>query len=190
MTTKEASAIIEAILFASGDPVPVDRLCVALEMDKAMVELLIGDLADSYNQDKKGIVILKLENSVQMASRADYGEYVRKALEIRKKPSLSATALEVLAIIAYRQPVTRQYIEQIRGVDSSYTVGMLVEKGLIYESGRLEVPGRPILYKTTHDFLRCFGLNSINELPEVKKFEKTEGEQLSITGEPDLPENE
>lgn len=179
MTTREVLSIIESILFASGDPVPLDRICRALDMDLASVEALSADLCDLYAERAGGIRVIRLENSLQMISERKYADYVRLALEIRKKPSLSATALEVLAIIAYKQPVTRQYVEQVRGVDSSYTIGMLAEKGLIYEAGRLDVPGRPILYRTTDDFLRCFGLSSLRELPEISGF-NDEGQQLII----------
>ena len=179
MTAKEVLSVMESILFASGDPVPLDRFCRTLELDRAAVEAFAAQLCDEYTAREGGVRVVRLENSLQMITDRKNADYVRAALEIRKKPSLSATALEVLAIIAYKQPVTRQYVEQIRGVDSSYTIGSLNEKGLIYESGRLDVPGRPILYCTTEDFLRCFGLSSISDLPEMQGF-ADEGQQLSI----------
>lgn len=189
MTTKEVISIMESILFASGDPVPLDRICCALDMDLASVEALAAELCDAYNERAGGIRVIRLENSLQMISERSNAEYVRCALEIRKKPSLSATALEVLAIVAYKQPVTRQYVEQIRGVDSSYTMGSLTDKGLIFEAGRLDVPGRPILYRTTDDFLRCFGLSSLRELPEIAGFGE-EGEQLAIEQPQEEPAQE
>ena len=179
MTTKKALSIIESILFAAGDPVPLDRLCRALDMDRNTVELLVKELTDAYTENAGGLRIIRLENSIQMVTDTDNAEFVRAALEIRKKPTLSATALEVLAIIAYKQPVTRQTVEQIRGVDSSYTIGMLSEKGLIYEADRLDVPGRPILYRTTDDFLRCFGLTSLQDLPAMPEI-PADAEQMTL----------
>ena len=167
MDLKELESAIEGILFAAGDPVPVERLCLTLSQDRETVDSVCQRLADGYSYDRRGIRLLKLENSWQMCSAPEQAEYIRKTLENRKPARLSQPALEVLAIIAYFQPVTRAYIEQIRGVDSSYTVGLLLERELIREAGRLAVPGRPMQFKTTKNFLRSFGLASLDDLPEL-----------------------
>ena len=180
MEIQEIEKTLEAILFAAGDPVSIDRLSFVLEVEPETVERIAVNLMDSYSYDKRGIRLIKLENSFQMCSNPQYSESVRKILETRKAPQLSAPLLEVLSIIAYRQPVTRAYIEQVRGVDCSYSVSTLVEKGLITESGRLDVPGRPILYRTTKDFLRAFGLTSVADLPELPEFDEDGMEQLSF----------
>lgn len=164
MTEKQCIAALEAILFASGEPVEIDSLCTALESDRAVVCGLLNALGDRLEAEDRGIRLVYLETKAQLCTKQDYAGQIRAALETRKTPVLSPTAMEVLAIIAYRQPVTKSYIEQVRGVDSSYTVNSLCEKGLACEAGRLEVPGRPILYKTTDNFLRTFGFSSISEL--------------------------
>jgi len=164
---KEIEAAIEGILFASGEPVSIDRICVAMDMDKPTVELVLQKLMDFYAYERRGIRLLRMEDSYQLCSAPDYAELIRKAFEIRKPAKLSQPALEVLTIIAYYQPTTRAYVDQIRGVDSSYTVGLLLERHLIEECGRLQVPGRPRLYRTTQAFLRAFHLNSLDDLPEM-----------------------
>lgn len=180
MEIQEIEKTIEAILFAAGDPVSIDRLSEVLEVELETVERIIANLTDHYSFDQRGIRIIRLDNSYQMCSNPQYSEAVRKILETRKAAHLSPPLLEVLSIIAYRQPVTRAYIEQVRGVDSSYSVYTLVEKGLITEAGRLDVPGRPILYRTTKDFLRAFGLSSVEELPELPEFDEDGMEQLTF----------
>ena len=170
---------LEAILFAAGDSISAEKLCAVLNIDRQALEACVSELADFYDYNMRGMRLVRLDDRYQLVSRAEYADVVRKALESGRPPILSQSALEVLAIIAYKQPVTRQYVEQVRGVDSSYTIGMLAEKGLIYEAGRLDVPGRPILYRTTDDFLRCFGLSSLRELPEISGF-NDEGQQLII----------
>lgn len=164
---KEIEAAIEGILFASGEPVSVDRICVAMDMDKPTVELVLQKLMDYYAYERRGMRLLRMEDSYQLCSAPDYADMIRKAFEIRKPAKLSQPALEVLTIIAYYQPTTRAYVDQIRGVDSSYTVGLLLERHLIEECGRLQVPGRPHLYRTTQAFLRAFHLNSLDDLPEM-----------------------
>ena len=164
---KELGAAIEAVLFAAGDPVPIAKLCALFELDRGAVEAALKGLADYYQFERRGIYLLQLEDSFQLATRAEYGGYVRRVIETGRAPTLSPQALEALSIVAYRQPVTRAMIDQIRGVDSSNTVASLAEKGLIAECGRLDVPGRPILYATTDAFLRSFGLSSLDELPEL-----------------------
>ena len=168
---KEIESAIEGILFASGEPVHIDRICVAMEMDRPTVELVLHHLADHYSYERRGVRLLRMEDSYQMCSAPDYADYIRKAFEIRKPAKLSQPALEVLTIIAYYQPTTRAYVDQIRGVDSSYTVGLLLDRHLIEECGRLQVPGRPRLYRTTKAFLRAFHLNSLDELPEMPGLE-------------------
>ena len=175
MDLHELEAAIESILFASGEPVHVDRICVALELDRPTVELVLQKLADHYSYDRRGIRLVRMEKSYQLCSAPEYADCIRKAFEIRKSAKLSQPALEVLTIIAYYQPTTRTYVDQIRGVDSSYTVGLLLERHLIEECGRLQVPGRPRLYRTTKAFLRAFHLNSLDELPEMPGLE-TDGQ--------------
>ena len=168
---KEIEAAVEGILFASGEPVAVDRICVALDMDRPTVELVLQRLQDYYSYERRGIRLLKMEDSYQLCSAPEYGDQIRKAFEIRKPAKLSQPALEVLTIIAYYQPTTRAYVDQIRGVDSSYTVGLLLDRHLIEECGRLQVPGRPRLYRTTQSFLRAFHLNSLEDLPQMPGLE-------------------
>jgi len=163
----EIDAMIEAILFASGDPISIDRISLSADLDESIVRESINRLQQVYNFQRRGIRIVQLENSYQMCTAPEHADPVRRALEIRKAQPLSQPALEVLAIIAYYQPVTRAYIEQVRGIDSSYTVSLLAEKGLIEECGRLDAPGKPVLFKTTAGFLRAFGISALNELPKI-----------------------
>lgn len=167
MEMKEIESVVEGILFASGEPVHVDRICLALDMNRQTVEQVLQKLMDYYAYERRGIRLLKIEDSWQLCSAPDYADYIRKAFEIRKPAKLSQPALEVLTIIAYYQPTTRAYVDQIRGVDSSYTMGLLQDRKLIEECGRLQVPGRPCLYRTTKQFLRAFHLNSLEDLPEI-----------------------
>ena len=169
---KEIEAAIEGILFASGEPVAVDRICLAMDMDRSTVELVLQKLTDYYAYERRGMRLLKLEDSYQLCSAPEYGELIRKAFEVRRPAKLSQPALEVLTIIAYYQPTTRAYVDQIRGVDSSYTMGLLLDRHLIEECGRLQVPGRPRLYRTTQTFLRAFHLNSLDDLPEMSGLEE------------------
>ena len=175
MDRKELESALEAILFASGEPVQVDRICVALDIDRPTVEQLLQKLMDYYAYERRGIRLLKIDDSWQLCSAPDYAETIRKAFEIRKTARLSQPALEVLTIVAYYQPTTRAYVDQVRGVDSSYTVSLLLERGFIEECGRLQVPGRPRLYRTTKKFLRDFHLSSLEELPEMPGIE-TDGQ--------------
>ncbi|MGE4548837.1 MAG: SMC-Scp complex subunit ScpB [Intestinibacillus sp.] len=176
-------AIIEAILFAAGDAVALERLENVLETDRDSVLRAVQALADRYDFERCGIMLARMENKVQLCSRPDYADYVRRATESRRPPSLSPASLEVLSIVAYRQPVTRAFIEQVRGVDSSGTVASLVEKGLIEEYGRLDVPGRPVLFRTTPAFLRTISISSLEELPSLPELTGTEGEQLRLAFE-------
>jgi segregation and condensation protein B len=174
---KETEAALEAILFAAGEPVGVERLCLALDLDRATADAVCQRLADQYSYERRGLRLRRMDNTYQLCSAPEYADLVRKTLESRKPAKLSQPALEVLAIIAYYQPVTRAYIDQVRGVDSAYTVGLLLERELIEEAGRLAVPGRPIQYRTTKNFLRSFGLSSLEELPELP----TAGEDGQLT---------
>lgn len=167
MEMKEIESAVEGILFASGEPVQTDRICMALDMDRQTVEAVLQRLMDLYAYERRGMRVLRIENSWQMCSAPDYADIIRKAFEIRKPAKLSQPALEVLTIVAYYQPTTRAFVDQIRGVDSSYTMGLLQERKLIEECGRLQVPGRPHLYRTTRNFLRAFHLSSLNDLPEM-----------------------
>lgn len=168
---KDIEAAVEGILFASGEPVAVDRICVALNMDRPTVELVLQHLQDYYSYERRGVRLLRMEDSWQLCSAPEYGDQIRKAFEIRKPAKLSQPALEVLTIIAYYQPTTRAYVDQIRGVDSAYTVGLLLDRKLIEECGRLQVPGRPRLYRTTKQFLRSFHLTSLDDLPALPGME-------------------
>ena len=164
---KEIEAAVEGILFASGEPVHIDRICLAAELDRPTAELVLQKLMDYYSFERRGMRLLRLEDSWQLCSAPEYADVIRRAFEIRKPAKLSQPALEVLTIIAYYQPTTRAYVDQIRGVDSSYTVGLLLDRHLIEECGRVQVPGRPRLYHTTKAFLRAFHLNSLEDLPEM-----------------------
>ena len=179
MELKETEAMLEAVLFAAGEPVGVERLCLTLELDKPTVDAVCQRLADTYSYERRGLRLEKLDNSYQLCSAPEYADLIRKAFESRKPAKLSQPALEVLSIIAYYQPVTRAYIDQVRGVDSSYTVSLLLERELIEEAGRLAVPGRPMQFKTTRNFLRSFGLSSLDELPELPS-QSQEGSQLTL----------
>lgn len=171
MEQTELERILEAILFAAGEPLEIERLAAAAQCDEDEVEAAATALSDRFAFERRGIRIVRLDRAYQMCSSGEMAEYVTKALETRKPPKLSASQLETLTIVAYYQPATKAYIEQIRGVDSSYSVGALLNKHLIEESGRLNVPGRPILYRTTPDFLRTFGLESLEDLPEIEKMQ-------------------
>ena len=158
---------IESILFASGEPIEAAKLAQILETDAKSLDSVIDEMIEFYEQNQRGFTILKLENSYQMSTRGFYGEITKRALDHRRNTPLSSAALEILAIVAYNQPVTKGYIEQIRGVDCFYGINSLIEKGLLEERGRLEAPGRPRLYGTTPDFLRCFGIDSLDKLPPL-----------------------
>ena len=169
MEQEELERAVEAILFAAGEPVAVERLAMATATTPEQAEQAAQAVMDRLAFERRGVKLVRLEQAYQMCSSGEQAEYVTRALETRKPPKLSASQLEALTIIAYYQPVTKAYIEQLRGVDSSYCVGALMNKKLIEECGRLNVPGRPIQYRTTPDFLRTFGLSSLAELPEVER---------------------
>ena len=176
MESKQYKAAIEAILFASGEPVELDRLAEAVEMEKNIIKAVADDLVEDYRKRGGGIIIVKLDDAYQMCSARDYASYVRRAKDLRRNTPLSQAAMEVLAIIAYNQPVTRSRIEQVRGVDCSAVMQGLMLKGLIEERGRLEMPGRPLLYGTTKHFLRCFSMESLEDLPPLPQSAEEKGE--------------
>lgn len=186
MQIHELTCALEAVLFASGESVSESKLCSVLGVDKSTLREAAGELADYYDFERRGIRLLRLEDRYQLCSRADYAQQVRNALETRRPQQLTPSALEVLAIIAYKQPTTKAYIEQVRGVNSDYTVGSLVDKGMIEDCGRLDVPGRPILYRTTERFLRAFGLNELSQLPQIAALD--DSEQMALDNENEAPE--
>ena len=179
MGLKEIESAMEAILFAAGEPVGVERLCMALEIDRATADAVAQKLMDDYSYQRRGLRLVRLDTSYQLCSAPEHAGLIRKSFESRKPARLSPPALEVLAVIAYYQPTTRAYVDQVRGVDSAYTVGLLLDRELIEECGRLAVPGRPILYRTTSTFLRSFGLSSLDELPELPASSPEDG-QLTL----------
>lgn len=181
MEQSELQRIIEAILFAAGERVEIARLAQVLEVDEDEIENAVDQLADELAYNRRGIRILRLERGYQMASSGEMAEYITRALETRKPPKLSSSQLETLTIVAYYQPATKAMVEQIRGVDSSYSISALMNKKLIEEAGRLNVPGRPILYRTTPDFLRTFNLCSLEDLPEIEKVDFGEPVQEEIS---------
>ena len=166
-TLKSAERKIEAVLFASGDPVDADKIAEILNVDERTVKNLVEKIRDRYLAQQSPFDIMSLSGAYQMCTLPEYEETIRSALTLRKNAPLSAAALEVLAVIAYNQPVTKALIEQIRGVDCSYIVRSLVEKDLVAEAGRLNIPGRPIAYRTTPHFLRCFSLENLEQLPSL-----------------------
>ena len=169
MEQTELQRAIEAILFAAGERIDIARLAFVLETDEADIEDAADALANELSYERRGIRIVKLDKGYQMVSSGEMADYITKALETRKPPKLSSSQLETLTIVAYYQPATKAMVEQIRGVDSSYSVTALMNKKLIEEAGRLNVPGRPIQYRTTPDFLRTFGISSLEELPPIEK---------------------
>lgn len=184
MTQLEST--LEAVLFAAGDAVSIDRLCEVLELPRETVLEAARELSSRYDFEQRGLMLRRIADKLQLCSRPMYAEAVRRVTETRKNASLSPAALEVLTIIAYRQPVTRAFIDQLRGVDSGGTLSSLAEKQMIEEAGRLEVPGRPILYRTTERFLQAFALESLDDLPALPAF--TDNEQLSFDMEDEPPD--
>ena len=168
-------SVIEAILFAAGESVPAARLSLILGVGEEEVLAAVEELREKYEREQRGMRILRLDDRLQMCSAPEFAPYISKVLEQRKPTMLSQPALETLAVVAYFQPVTRAYVEQVRGVDSSYTVSALCERGLIEECGRLEVPGRPAIFRTTDVFLRTMGISSLTELPPLPDMTNGEG---------------
>ena len=172
MEIKEYQAAIEAVLFASGEPVAATRLAEVLELDLETAVRLADDWLQDVNTRGGGLLAVRLGDKYQLCTNKTYAGYVRRAMDIRRNTPLSQAAMEVLAIVAYNQPVTKAFIEQVRGVDCGAVVQGLAAKGLIEEKGRLELPGRPLLYGTTADFLRCFGVSTLDELPPLPQKEE------------------
>lgn len=171
----EISSAIEAILFAAGESVPVARLSLILEATEGEIEYAAAELAERYEREGRGMRILRLDDKLQMCSAPEYAPYITKTLEQRTPPRLSQSALEALAVVAYFQPVTRAYIDQVRGVDSSYTVSVLQQRGLIEFCGKLDAPGRPALFATTDVFLRTMGISELSQLPPLPDMTSGEG---------------
>ena len=187
MEYEQLQRAIEAILFAAGECIEVSRLSAVLETDPKDIMKAADELANDLAFNRRGVRVLKLDKGYQMVSSGEMAEYITAALETRKPPKLSSSQLEALTIVAYYQPATKAMVEQIRGVDSSYSIGALLNKKLIEDAGRLNVPGRPILYKTTTNFLRTFGLSSLEELPEIEKVDL--GEPIVVDdGQQSIPE--
>ena len=168
---KNACRVIEAVLFAAGHPVSYSKLAQVLETTPGVIKKITHDYSEEYNKDcspiPKGIMMLCFDDSCQLCTREQFGMQIREALGIKRGGNLSQSSIETLAVIAYNEPVTRAFVDTVRGVDSSYAISTLSEKNMIEPCGRLDVPGRPIMYRTTSDFLRVFGIDSLEALPEV-----------------------
>ena len=169
------SSAVEAVLFAAGESVPLKRLSLVLGLEEEEISRTVDALHELYESEGRGMRVLRLDDKVQMCSAPEHAGLISACLEQRKPPMLSQAALETLAVVAYFQPVTRAYVEQVRGVDSSYSVGMLTERGLIEECGRLEAPGRPAVFRTTDVFLRTMGISRLSELPVLPEVSGGEG---------------
>lgn len=167
MDLKQTKAAVEAMLFAHAEPVTAQRLAAVLEVEEDVVSRLLHTLRDEYESEDRGLALLMLEDRWQLATKPAYGAYIKTILDTRRNAPLSPAAMETLAVIAYNQPVSRSFIEQVRGVDSDSPVQTLLQKGLIEEAGRLDLPGRPVAFATTDAFLRTFGLASLTELPPL-----------------------
>ena len=171
MKMDELQGAVESILFAAGEPLEIERICQAIECDTKTIEDALNNIENVLNSTNSGIRLVKMDNMYQLCTRQEYADQVRKVLEIKKNTPLSGAAFEVLAVIAYNQPVTKSFIEQVRGVDCSGVIGTLIAKGLIEERGRLELPGRPLIYGTTPEFLKCFCVTSLDDLPDLHEHE-------------------
>lgn len=167
MKLTEGIAVIEAIMFAYGDPISIDKLSEASGIDNETTIKLIDQLERRYNVNESGLRIIRVNNGFQITTRTEYADSIKKAMETRRQQPLSQAAMETLSIVAYNQPVTKAFVEQVRGIDSSSVVNTLVERNLLEEAGRLDLPGRPVAYRTTDTFLRCFGMSRIEELPAL-----------------------
>ena len=189
MVLEQQCAALEAVLFSAGEPSDPARLAEALETDEATVAQLAEQLEAYYQETGSALQVLSLGGSYQLTTRAEHGEVIRRALEIKRNTPLSNAAMEALTIIAYNQPVTKGFVERVRGVDSGSVVNTLVERGLLEEAGRIEVPGRPVTYRTTAQFLRCFGMSSLEDLPPLPT--DTEPDLFAADGEDaESPETE
>ena len=191
MNIKEMIPAFEAVLFASGEPMSIERFAQVFEIAPEEVIEVMNELDKKLKKKESGFELVRLENMYQLATKNQYVDYIKKAFDIRRRTPLSPAALEVLAVVAYNQPVTKSFIEQVRGVDCSGVVTTLIEKGLLEERGRLELPGKPLLYGTTKNFLRCFSISDLSELPPLpqKEQESTDiGEQLTLDAETETDE--
>ena len=184
MEIREIQAIIEGVLFAAGDAVELERLADIVDVDKKSLREILKKMMDNYNYERRGIHIIKMDDSYQLATRGEYFEYISRLADPPRKQNLSNAALEVLSIVAYKQPVTRTSIEHIRGVNCDYIVNRLIERNFIEEKGRLDAPGRPILFGTTQHFLRTFGVSSLDELPDFESLGESpeDLEQIEMEG--------
>ena len=176
MTTAELMPAFEAVLFSGGEPLSIERFSQVFDISPERVVEVMEALSKKLNANDKGVELVRMENTYQLATKKDYAGYIKKMFDIKRRTPLSPAALEVLAVVAYNQPVTKSFIEQVRGVDCSGVVTTLVEKGLIEERGRLELPGKPLLYGTTKNFLRSFNISDLSELPPLPKNEDASGE--------------
>lgn len=200
MINEKQIAMVEAVLFAAAEPIEYTKLASVLGMDDEQILLVMDALNSKYSEETSGICLLQLDTKYQLCSKKEFVDAVRDVLDLKRNTPLSQAAFEVLAIIAYNQPITKPYIEQIRGVDCSGVVNTLCQRGLVEEKGRLDVPGRPVLYGTTSDFLRCFSLNSLDDLPELPEGDKeilmsdVDNGQLSlfddVAGDEEAPDTE
>lgn len=189
MTDNKIQSLLEAVLFATGEPIEVSKLSAALELDELVVEENLRALAKRYIDSEAGIRLLKLDDKYQLCSCLDYAPQIRAVLQQKRNAPLSQAAFEVLAIVAYNQPVTKSFIEQVRGVDCSGVIGSLCTKELIEEQGRLDLPGRPLIYGTTPNFLRCFCLESLSDLPQLPEDEDEEESEPETQAEESQPDN-
>lgn len=190
MKYTDGISIIEAILFAYGDPVTLDKLSEASGIEKETVAKIIDQLDRRYNVSESGLQIARLNNAFQLTTRVQYASYIKSAMESKRQTPLSQAAMEVLAVVAYNQPVTKAFVEQVRGIDSSSVMNNLVERSLLEEAGRLDLPGRPVTYKTTDTFLRSFKLSSIDELPPLPNTkDQLEFDELALD-EDDISESD
>ena len=193
MNREQKISALFSVLFACGEPISIERLCEVFDEKPEGVEKIVNGLKKRLEEQQLGVMLLTLENTYQLATDENYAEYIKKALDLRRRTPLSPAAFEVLSVVAYNQPVTKSFVEQVRGVDCSGVMTTLIEKGLIEERGRLELPGRPLLYGTTKNFLRTFGISDLSELPKLPNEDHTVndvGEQLSIEGTEKLGEEE
>lgn len=175
MDIREIKSIVEGLLFVAGDAVPIKEICSIISIDEPTLRKIVNQMMDSFNEEKRGVQIIEVNNSYQLCTRPEHYEYIERLVKPQTRQGLSQAALETLAIIAYRQPITKAQVDYIRGVKSEGCISRLAEKELIFEADRMEGPGRPILYRTTDSFLKLFGLKSLKELPTLKEFTEETG---------------
>lgn len=175
MDIREIKSIVEGLLFVAGDAVPIKEICSIISIDETTLRRIVNQMMDSFNEDNRGVQIIEVNNCYQLCTKPEHYEYIEKLVKPQNRQGLSQASLETLAIIAYKQPITKSQVDYIRGVKSESCIARLVEKELIFEVGRLDGPGRPILYKTTDSFLKLFGLKSLKELPVLKEIAEEAG---------------